>query len=96
MLYNNVTLTVKDEQNVDKVRELLIQQATLSRQEPGCARFELYHSKADRCVFQLIEQWEAQELLDQHREAKACKEIYFPHVIPLVERVAHPSDAVVV
>ena len=96
MIYINVTLTVKDEQNVDKVRELLIQQATLSRQEPGCARFELYHSQADRRVFQLIERWESEELLAQHREANACKEIYFPHVIPLVDRVAHPSDPVVV
>ena len=44
MIYSNVFLTVKDESDVDKVQELLIQQGTLSKQEPGCARFEVYHS----------------------------------------------------
>ena len=92
MIYNNILLTVKNEADIDTVRELLIEQVTLSREEPGCARFELYHSREDRSLFILIEQWESQELLDAHRQAKSCQEVYIPKVLPLVERVPHPSD----
>lgn len=95
MIYCNILLTVKDEADIDKVRDLLVQQGELSRQEPGCARFEIYHSQEDRRLFVLTERWETQEHLDQHREAKACTEIYKPLVLPLVERVPHPSDLVV-
>ena len=91
MLYNNILLTVKDESDIEQVGELLIQQATLSLEEPGCARFEVYHSQEDRSLFLLVEQWETEEQLAAHREAKACTEIYKPKVLPLVERVPHPS-----
>ncbi|NQV26427.1 MAG: antibiotic biosynthesis monooxygenase [Rhodopirellula sp.] len=94
MIYSNVFLTVKDEADVEKVRELLIQQGTLSKQEPGCARFEVYHSKSAPTFFLLIERWETQEDLDRHREAKAFVEIYQPLVLPLVDRVPHASDLV--
>jgi quinol monooxygenase YgiN len=94
MIYSNVFLTVKDEGNVEKVQELLVQQGTLSKQEPGCARFEVYHSKNEPQMFLLIERWETQEYLDRHREAKAYLEIYQPQVLPLVDRVPHPSDLV--
>ena len=36
MIYLNVLLTVKDSAHVGRVRELLIEQGRLSRQEPGC------------------------------------------------------------
>tara|TARA_R110002072_G_scaffold303126_1_gene494860 strand:- start:24441 stop:24728 length:288 start_codon:yes stop_codon:yes gene_type:complete len=94
MIYSNVILTVKDEADIEKVRELLIQQGTLSKQEPGCARFEIYHSKSAPTLFMLIERWDSQEHLDQHREGKACLEIYQPLVLPLVDRVPHPSELV--
>lgn len=94
MIYSNVFLTVKDEGDVKKVQELLVQQGTLSKQEPGCARFEVYHSKNEPQMFLLIERWETQEHLDRHREAKAYLEIYQPLVLPLVDRVPHPSDLV--
>jgi quinol monooxygenase YgiN len=94
MIYNNIILTVQDEANIDAIAELLTQQGTLSRQEPGCARFEVYHSKADPKVFMLIEQWESEESLNVHRKAKSYLEVYQPKVLPLVERVPHPSDRV--
>lgn len=94
MIYNNILLTVKNESDIETVRELLIEQVTLSREEPGCARFELYHSQEDRSLFILIEQWESAELLDAHRQARSCQEVYLPKVLPLVERVPHPSDRV--
>jgi quinol monooxygenase YgiN len=94
VIYSNVFLTVKDEVDVEKVQELLVQQGTLSKQEPGCARFEVYHSKSDPTFFILIERWESQAHLDRHREAKAYLEIYQPQVLPLVDRVPHPADLV--
>ena len=95
MIYANIILTVKVEADIDEIRDLLIQQAKLSREEPGCERFEVYHSQADRRMFILTERWESQESLDVHRQAKACTEIYGPKVLPKVERVPHISDLVI-
>lgn len=86
-----VELTVKDEANVPAVRDLLIEQGRLSRAEPGCLRFEVYHSEADGRHFVLCEHWASSSALDAHREAKAFNEVYKPKVLPLVERVPHPS-----
>lgn len=94
MIYNNVMLTVNKEGDVAKVKTLLAEQARLSIEEPGCVRFEVYHSQADARQFLLVEQWQTQEDLDQHKQAKAFTELYIPRVIPLVSRVPHPSDLI--
>lgn len=94
MIYNNVMLTVNKEADVDTVKSLLAEQARRSSEEPGCVRFEVYHSQADIRQFLLIEQWQTQEDLDQHKLAKAFTELYVPKVIPLVSRLPHPSDRV--
>ena len=89
MVYNNVVVTVKDEQDIDEVKSLLLEQTRLSRLEPGCDRFELYHSQSDAKVFILVERWSSAEALDQHRLAKAYVEIYKPKVLPKVDRTPH-------
>ncbi|MCC7083502.1 MAG: antibiotic biosynthesis monooxygenase [Pirellulales bacterium] len=94
MLYLNIWLTVKDPAHVDEVRNLLIQQATMSRTEPGCARFEVYQSNNDPMRFLLHERWESQAALDQHRTATAYTTVYHPKVLPLVNREPHPSTLV--
>jgi quinol monooxygenase YgiN len=94
MIYANIWLTVKEATNVEKVRELLSEQARLSRQEPGCARFEVYQSHNDATKFLLIERWETQESLDVHRTAHAYTTIYQPQILPLVIREPHPSHLV--
>jgi quinol monooxygenase YgiN len=92
MTYNNVVITVKDEQDVPEIRSLLLEQARLSRLEPGCERFELYQSQTDAKVFILVERWSSPEALDQHRLAKAYMEIYKPKVLPKVDRTPYPCD----
>ncbi len=94
MLYLNIVLTVKDSANTAEVRELLAEQARLSRQEPGCLRFEVYHSNNDPTKFLLMERWESQEALDKHRTANAYTTVYQPKVLPLVNREPHPSTLV--
>ena len=94
MLCVNIILTVIDPADVDSIRDLLAEQGRLSRAEPGCLRFEVYHSKENPQVFILNERWESQEALDVHRTAKAYTEIYQPQVLPKVERVPHPSTLV--
>ncbi|GJM14392.1 MAG: hypothetical protein DHS20C12_27950 [Pseudohongiella sp.] len=94
MIYNNVILTVKNRQNIDTVRELLAEQARRSSEEPGCERFEVYQSQADAALFMLVEQWTTQEDLDRHKQAAAFTQLYLPKVIPLVDRVPHPSELV--
>jgi quinol monooxygenase YgiN len=92
MFYLNVVLTVKDRADVDTVRNLLIEAGKHSRQEPGCARFEVYHSTADDTKFLLNEHWESQDAIDGHRKGHAYTQIYQPKVLPLVTREGHPSN----
>jgi quinol monooxygenase YgiN len=92
MLYLNVWLTVKDPAQVDVVRNLLLEAARHSREEPGCRRFEVYHSTADATKFLLNEHWESQQAIDGHRQGFAYTQIYQPKVLPLVTREGHPSN----
>jgi quinol monooxygenase YgiN len=94
MIYANIVLTVQNEADIPEVRELLREHASLSRAEPGCLRFELYHSKNDPKVFLIFERWESTAALDVHRTAKGYTQIYQPKVLPRVTRVAHPSDLI--
>ncbi len=94
MLYNNVFLTVKSADEIDRVRSLLQEQARLSSDEPGCLRFEVYQSQSQPQEFMLVEQWESEEDLARHREAKAFTELYLPQVIPRVDRTPHLCDRV--
>ena len=94
MIYINVILTVKDPNDVAEIQGLLSEQGRLSRQEPGCMRFEVYHSQTDPKVFLLNEYWTDQAAIDAHRKATAYTTIYVPKVLPRVDRVPHPSDLV--
>ncbi len=94
MIYLNVLLTVKDPANIGRVRELLLEQGRLSRQEPGCMRFEVYQSQSDPARLFLNEHWESQAAVDAHRKALAYTTVYQPQVLPLVDREGHPSDLV--
>ncbi|HEY2882564.1 MAG TPA: putative quinol monooxygenase [Pirellulales bacterium] len=94
MVYLNIWLAVKDAADVEKVSGLLAEQARLSRQEPGCKRFEVYQSKNDPTRFLLSERWESQAALDAHRTALAYTTVYHPQVLPLVNREPHPCNLV--
>jgi quinol monooxygenase YgiN len=94
MIYINVVLTVKDPNDVAEISSLLAEQGRLSRQEPGCMRFEVYHSQTDPQVFLLNEHWSDQAAIDAHRKATAYTTIYQPKVLPRVDRVPHPSTLV--
>jgi len=91
MICLTVLLTAKDAADVPKIRDLLTQAMRKSRAEPGCLRFDVYHSGAEPRRFTLVEHWESQAALDQHRLAAAYNDIYKPHVMPLVDREGHPS-----
>jgi quinol monooxygenase YgiN len=94
MIYINVVLTVKDANDVPEIQKLLAEQGRLSRQEPGCLRFEVYHSQNDPKVFLLNEHWSDQAAIDAHRKATAYTTIYQPLVLPKVDRVPHPSTLI--
>jgi quinol monooxygenase YgiN len=94
MFYINVWLTVRDPQDVPRVRDLLARCVSGSRVEQGCARYEVYHSQADPCRFLLIEHWQTKADWEYHRTQKAFQEIYEPQVLPLVTREPHVSTLV--
>jgi quinol monooxygenase YgiN len=89
MIDLTVILTAKDLNCVGELRELLEMQVNLSRQEPGCVRFEAFESQTLEGTFILIERWASQAALDVHRKARGFTTIYAPRVLPLVDRTAH-------
>jgi quinol monooxygenase YgiN len=89
MIDLTVVLSAKDNSSVPQLRALLAMQVNLSRQEPGCVRFEAFESQTVPGTFILIECWESQAALDTHRTAKGFTTVYAPQVLPLVDRVAH-------
>ena len=94
MIYANVILSVKEVNDISEITSLLREQRRLSLQEPGCKRFELYHSTVDPKVFILVERWSDQAALDTHRKAHAYTTIYAPKVIPRVDRTPHLCELV--
>ncbi|MFZ4732492.1 MAG: putative quinol monooxygenase [Pirellulales bacterium] len=92
MHYLTVVLTVRDAADVATVRELLTAAMHLSRKEPGCLRFDVYHSEPEPRRFTLVEHWESPAALEAHRQGEAYSTIYKPRVMPLVEREGHPSS----
>ena len=90
----NVILTAKNDADVPKIRELLSEAARLSREEPGCVRFEVCHSSSNPAIFILCERWETEDAWKTHREEKAFQEIYKPKVMPLVERTPHICELI--
>ena len=66
MIFNNVILRVTDAKNLEEIKQLLTHQASVSRQETGCQRFEVYQSEVENNLFFLIEQWATTEDLEAH------------------------------
>jgi quinol monooxygenase YgiN len=95
MQYNNVILRVIDPANITTVSELLQHQANVSLTEPGCERFEVYQSQTDPQTFLLVEWWASEQDLETHRTNKNFVEVYKPKVLPLVERLPHPSNRLI-
>jgi len=91
----NVWLTVQKPEDIAAVEGLLGQACRLSRTEPGCLRFDVYHSQADAAKFLLVEHWSDQAAWEAHRLEKAYLEIYKPQVMPLVVREGHISTLLV-
>lgn len=91
MICLTILLTAKNEADVPRLRDLLAEAMRSSRAEPGCLRFDVYHSTAEPRRFTLVEHWADQAAVDAHRLAAAYTTIYKPQVMPLVDREAHPS-----
>ncbi len=90
-----VVLTVKNENDIDFIAGCLKKCSEITlREEPGCRKFEVYHSEASSSLFILCEEWERKEDWEEHRQKRAFQEIYLPKVLPLVERVPHISKRI--
>ena len=95
MVFNNVILRVSNPEDTNQIEALLIQQATISKKEIGCERFEVYQSQSDRELFFLIEQWESEEALDAHRKTENFLNVYMTEVVPKVQREPHLSSKLI-
>lgn len=91
MICLNVLLMAKNPADVPMIRDHLAEAMRKSRAEPGCLRFDVYHSNVEPRRFTLVEHWADQAAIDAHRLAEAYTTIYKPQVMPLVDREGHPA-----
>jgi quinol monooxygenase YgiN len=92
MIYLNLWITVTEPADVAFVAECFAKCMTLSRREPGCVKYEVYHSQRDRKRFLIVEHWTSQATWEAHRTGRAFLEIYEPLIIPKVTREPHVCD----
>ncbi len=91
MFHINVLLKVHDAGDVEEIRELMTELMRASRAEPGCVKFDVFHSHDDPLTFLLYETWADEQAWKDHRERDAVQTIYLPKVLPKVDRVPHIS-----
>ncbi|HCS53324.1 antibiotic biosynthesis monooxygenase family protein [Rubinisphaera sp.] len=89
MFYINVVLRVHEESKANEITDLLRKAGQLSRLEPGCLRFEVYHDNNDPQNLLLCEHWENKEAWEVHKHAEAFTTIYQPLVLPHVDRTPY-------
>eukprot|EP01088_Endostelium_zonatum_P014093 TRINITY_DN2954_c0_g1_i1.p2 TRINITY_DN2954_c0_g1~~TRINITY_DN2954_c0_g1_i1.p2 ORF type:complete len:141 (-),score=37.77 TRINITY_DN2954_c0_g1_i1:61-483(-) len=94
IVYVNVTLTAKDEGNVEQIKKWMKEHGENSKKEEGCLRFEVYNSQRDPRVFILNERWSSAQALDVHKQQKSFTDIYANLVLPLVDRDSHLSNLI--
>ena len=94
MFYINVCLTVKNEEDIPTVRELMKTIVSMCKEEKECLRIEVYHSQNDPNQFILCEHWDRKESWEGHRNMPVFTDVYLAKVLPLVDREPHISDLV--
>ena len=67
------------------VAELLGENATASRAEPGCLEFTVYHAIDDPRAFLLYERYTDEDAFQSHRATPHFKRIIEDQVVPLLD-----------
>ncbi len=74
-----VKVVAKHFVKADKIDEYISLAGKLVKEtnekDAGCIKYELFQDNADPKILTIIEEWESQELLDRHMEAKHFKEL---------------------
>lgn len=55
-----------EEQNRERVQELLLEYVGPSRQEPGCLYYDIFQEKDDPNAFYILDGWKDQAAVDAH------------------------------
>lgn len=66
-------------EKIDELRQILESFIEPTRKEKGCVQYELHQNFADPTDFTFIEEWDSDELLEQHLQS-AHIEAAFPYI----------------
>lgn len=91
MFFLTVILTANTDADAQAVAHALGRMQPLCLAEPGCVRWEAYHSQDDPRRFVLVEHWQTRAHWDAHGDLAAIQGIYLPQILPRVTREVHPS-----
>ncbi len=76
MFHLIVIISAKAPADVDPIAGALARMRPLCLAEPGCVRWEAYHSQEDPGRFVLVEHWESRELWEAHGELTALPTVF--------------------
>lgn len=76
-----IATNIIQDEYLDEVIELYTRLVQHTRQEKGCISYELFQDVANPNKLTMIEEWEAQEYIDNHFNTAHYKEIR-PQIVP--------------
>lgn len=76
-----IATNIIQDEYLDEVIELYKRLVKHTRQEKGCISYELFQDKANPNKLTMIEEWEAQEYIDNHFKTPHYTEIR-PKIVP--------------
>ncbi len=86
MIVLTVTWVAKDGHE-DEVARIFARLTELSRQEPGCAMFQVHRLKDDARRFFIYEQYRDEAALESHRNTAHFQQLARKELLPIAERV---------
>ncbi len=91
MISKQINLTA-NENRQDELLELLKMMTIESRQEKGCLKYDLFQDKQNSNNFTLIESWETNESLNDHKQTEHFKLFVEKAPTLIAEKIIYGSN----
>lgn len=85
-----IATNIIQDEFLDEVIELYKRLVYYTRQEKGCISYELFQDKANPNKLTMIEEWEAQEYVDNHYKTAHYNEIR-PQIVPKLAAITETT-----
>lgn len=77
-----ITKKIVNEGMIESVVKLYGELVNASRNEKGCIEYELYQDKKDSYILVVVEEWESDEALKNHKDSE-----HFKRIVPMIGKL---------